>query len=78
MPKLAVITPRKFIRVISRLGFFRYSKAKGRGSHLVMAHPDGRKIVVPMHSKDIPTGTFLAMLKDINISKQEFVDLLKS
>lgn len=75
MPKLPIVTPSKLIRVISKLGFFRYSK--GRGSHIVMAHIDGRKIVIPMHSKDIPTGTLLAMLKDIQLSKQEFVDLLK-
>ncbi len=70
MPKISVITPKRFIQVIARLGFFRYSK--GKGSHLVMAHRDGRKVVVPIHSGDIPAGTLLAMLRDIELTKEEF------
>ena len=75
MPKLPVVTPKKLIRVLVRLGFFRYSK--GRGSHIMMVHTDGRKIIVPMHSKDIPKGTLAGMLKDIKISKDELIELLR-
>ena len=77
MPKLPVVTPRKMIRALTRLGFNVYSK-KGRGGHIMLAHPDGRKTIVPMHSKDIPTGTLLAILKDIKISKEEFVEMLSN
>ncbi len=76
MPKLPVVTPKKMIRALSRLGFDIYSKM-GRGSHIMMAHADGRKTIVPMHSKDIPAGTLLAILKDIRISKEEFIKALK-
>ncbi len=75
MPKLPVVTPKRFVQVIEKLGFFRYSK--GKGSHLVMAHLDGRKVTVPVHSKDIPTGTLLAMLRDIDLTKKEFISYLR-
>ena len=75
MPKLPVVAPKKMIRALSRLGFDIYSK-RGRGSHIMMTHRDGRKTIVPTHSKDIPTGTLLAILKDIKISKEEFAKVL--
>lgn len=43
----------------------------------MMAYPDGRKTIVPMHSKDIPSGTLFAILKDIKISKDEFLEALR-
>jgi len=43
-----------------------------------MKHSDGRRTVVPMHSnKDIPKGTLLAILKDIQITKEEFMEILQ-
>ena len=72
MPKLPVITPAKFIRALQVLGFFR---VRQKGSHLVMAHADGKRVVVPLHSKDIPPGTLTGMLKDIEISKDTLVKL---
>ena len=47
------------------------------GSHRVMKHADGRRTTVPMHGKDIPKGTLLAILRDIEITKEDFVKLLK-
>lgn len=74
MPKLPVITPRRFIAVLKKLGFFEH-RQHGT-SHLVLKHPDGRRAVVPMHSTDIPTGTLLGVLRDCEITKQQLIDLL--
>jgi predicted RNA binding protein YcfA (HicA-like mRNA interferase family) len=46
------------------------------GSHLVLKHSDGRRTTVPVHSKDIPKGTLLAIIKDAKISKEDFLELL--
>jgi len=73
MPKLPVVTPKQLIRVLSRLGFFR---DHSKGSHFIFYHQDGRRAVVPMHSRDIPKGTLLGILKDIDIAKDEFIRLL--
>ena len=76
MPKLPVIKDRELIRVLHRLGLFEHPE---RGtSHLVFKHPDGRRTTVARHpGKDIPRGTLRAILRDMNISTEEFVTFLK-
>lgn len=76
MPKLPPVKDRQLIRVLKKLGFFEHPE---RGtSHLVFAHSDGRRTTVSRHpGKDIPRGTLRAILRDINISPEEFIKLLK-
>lgn len=76
MPKLPIIKPRQLIAVLKKLGFFEHPQ---RGtSHVVFAHADGRRTTVARHAgKDIPRGTLRAILRDINISIEKFVELLK-
>jgi len=76
MSKLPVIKDRELIRVLHRLGFFEHPE---RGtSHLVFKHPDGRRTTVARHpGKDIPRGTLRAILRDMNISTEQFVNFLK-
>jgi len=75
MSKLPAIKDRELIQVLKKLGFFEHPE---RGSsHLVYKHPDGRRTVVARHpGKDIPRGTLRAILRDINISIDEFNKLL--
>jgi predicted RNA binding protein YcfA (HicA-like mRNA interferase family) len=42
------------------------------GSHVVLRHPDGRQTYVAMNPGDILTGTLRAMLKQANLSEEEF------
>lgn len=76
MPKMPVVKAKEAVKVILKLNFKQHSKMKG--SHLILKHNDGRRTTIPMHGKDIPTGTLLAILRDIKVSKEEFVKLLKS
>ena len=75
MPRLPQITARKLIRALLRLGFIEH---KERGtSHLVFSHPDGRRTLVSRHgSKTIKKGTLHGILRDLNISAEEFRRLL--
>ena len=73
MPKLPVISAKKLIRILEGIGFYR---GRSRGSHLIMINADGRRTVVPMHGRDIPSGTLLAILKDLNLSKEDLARLL--
>lgn len=45
------------------------------GSHIVLRHHDGRQTYVAMHTKDIPIGTFKSILKQANITENEFLDI---
>lgn len=76
MPHLSVIKDKDLIKFLKKVGFLEHSE-KGT-SHLVFRHPDGRRTTVARHSKDIPNGTLRSILRDINISPDEFRKLLKS
>lgn len=76
MTKLPIIKDRELIQVLRKLGF---SKHPQRGtSHLIMVHPDGRRTTIPIHpGKNIPRGTLKGILRDLEISTEEFIQLLK-
>ena len=70
MGRLPVLRAREVIRALRRLGFRR---ARQRGSHIIMTHPDGRSTSVPDHgSKDIPPKLLRDILKEAKLSAQEF------
>lgn len=75
MPKLPVVKSKDLVKALRAVGFLEHRQRST--SHLVMKHNDGRRTIVPMHSnKDIPKGTLLAILKDIQITKEELINLL--
>jgi predicted RNA binding protein YcfA (HicA-like mRNA interferase family) len=63
-------SPQHLIKLLELKGFL---LKRITGSHHIFFHPESRKtIVVPAHGKrDIPTGTFLSILKQAGISKEE-------
>jgi predicted RNA binding protein YcfA (HicA-like mRNA interferase family) len=63
------LTPKKVIGILKKNGFlFKRSK----GSHFIFQHPvTKRRIIVPYHSKDLPTGTLISILKQAGISKND-------
>ncbi len=75
MSRLPSIKPKKLIQALKKLGFYEHRQ---RGtSHLVMVHSDGRRVIVAVHSgRDIPKGTLHGIIKDIEMSPEEFRKLL--
>ena len=52
-------------------------KIRQKGSHTFFVHKDGRVTTIPVHgNKVIPIGTLKAILKDIEISNNDFGKLL--
>lgn len=74
MPKLPQIKPKKIEKVLLQLGF---SKHKGKDSHIVFKHPDGRRTVIAVHNRPIRTGTLKAILRQIDLPIKEFLKLTK-
>jgi len=73
--KLPRITCRQLIQVLKRAGF---EEQRQRGSHLTMRRSsDGRRVTVPVHEgRIIPPGTLRAILRDADISPDQFHELL--
>ncbi len=69
MSKIPSLTPKDLIRILAQRGFM---LDRSRGSHQVWLHPESRKrVVVPMHKKDIPSGTLYSILKQAGIDKED-------
>jgi predicted RNA binding protein YcfA (HicA-like mRNA interferase family) len=75
MPKLPNIKGKQLLRVLRGIG---YDLDHIQGSHHVLRRSDGKKTTIPVHGrKEIPKGTLLGILTDLDISKEEFISLLK-
>ncbi len=74
MPRAPRVTASKLIRVHKKLGFTEH--AEHGSAHLVFSHSDGRRTLVSRHRGDIKKGTLAGILRDLNISSEEFRRLL--
>ena len=74
IPALPSVTGREVAKALVSAGFQQISV---RGSHLKLAHPDGRRTIVPVHGgHDIPKGTLASILRQAHLSAAEFANLL--
>ena len=71
MNRLTPLKPIEVIRILKNLGF---EPIRQKGSHIYFRHPDGRSTVVPFHKgEDIGKGLLNAILKDIELSWEDFI-----
>jgi predicted RNA binding protein YcfA (HicA-like mRNA interferase family) len=74
MPKLPPSSPDDVVRVAKRIGF---AFDRQKGSHAVYIRvADGLRIVVPMHRKQLKTGTLRSLVSDMKISVEHYMELL--
>lgn len=74
MPKLIVIKPKQLIALLYTLGF---EERDAQGSHTLFKHPDGRTTTVAVKSKEIGRGLLRKILRDIDLSVEEYEELRK-
>ncbi len=46
-----------------------------KGGHRLYAHPDGRVVVIPFHSGELPRATFKKILKAAGLTEEEYRNL---
>ncbi len=72
--KLRPLPADKVIKALKRLGF---EVIRQKGSHIFLQHPDGRTTVVPVHpGEDIGRGLLRKIIRDVNITREEFFDVV--
>lgn len=79
MKKLPVVSSDDVIKALKK-GGFEYAPKRGKGSHTALYKIDekGRKLLVIVPKRrEIPKGTLLSVLQQANLSKDDFVGLLK-
>ena len=68
------VSGKKLIKVLQKQEF---EVLRIKGSHHFLKHPDGRCTTVPVHkNENIGIGLFIKILKDCDISKQDFKNML--
>lgn len=74
MSGLAIISPKEMVRILLKLGF---KEIRQNGSHKFFKHDDGRCTVIPIHGKDLKRGLIKGILKDINLSDEQYEETRK-
>ena len=69
MSKLTIIPSKDMVRILEILGF---EEVRQKGSHKNFKHNDGRTTVVPFHGEDLGRGLIRKILKDVEISVEEY------
>jgi predicted RNA binding protein YcfA (HicA-like mRNA interferase family) len=75
MPQLPVLKPKQVLRALQSAGFYIHHQ---RGSHarLFSRNRPELHVTIPMHNKDLPEKTLRAILRQAELSVEEFIDLL--
>ena len=70
MSKLVLIDALSLEKLLIKIGFI---KVRQRGSHSFYRHTDGRTTTIPFHvSKDLPRPLLREILREINLSVDEY------
>ncbi len=72
MDKLPIISAKELIKILTRLNYY---PIRQKGSHITLRSPDYPQITVPFH-KEIAKGTLMAIIREIGITKEQFMQLI--
>ena len=74
MSRLVLMDAVTLEKLLFKLGF---EKMRQKGSHAFYRHNDGRTTTVPFHvGKDLPRPLLRKILREINISVEEYNNLI--
>ena len=74
MSKLPAVRPSDLARIAQRIGFV---LDRQKGSHAIFFRAaDGKRIVIPMHSRDLKPGTLHGLLEDMGLTREKLIELL--
>ena len=67
------VTSKTLIKILIRHGFI---LDRTKGSHQVFYNQQtGKRVVVPVHTRDLPKGTMLTILKEAGLTKDDLKNL---
>ncbi len=70
-PRLPAISAAKLLKILRSHGF---EVTRQSGSHVVLRHPAGRRVTVPVHrSRDLGRGLLRRIMKDAELSRKDIV-----
>ena len=74
MTSVPSLTGKELLSILKSAGFV---VLRVKGSHHFLHHSDGRSTVVPVHAGEtIGPGLFAKILRDCDLSREQFLNLL--
>ena len=73
MTRLPLISGDEFVKAVHKIG---YVWDHTEGSHMILLHSSGRRLSVPRH-KELGRGLLRFLVRDVGLSKEEFIKLLR-
>ncbi|MBU4285186.1 type II toxin-antitoxin system HicA family toxin [Patescibacteria group bacterium] len=70
MPKF--LNPRYIIKILEKRGFIYLSQKGSHKKYKKVIKQNALIVIVPMHSREIPIGTFKSILRQSNLQKEDF------
>lgn len=75
MSIIPILTPKELLGILLKAGF---NVIRQKGSHIWLSHPiTQRSTTIAMHAKDFSRNMISKILKQVGISVQELLRLLK-
>lgn len=72
--RIPTYTADEIIKKLQKLGF--NQRPRTGSSHVRLFHPEGRRVTVPLHKgEDVGRGLLRKILRDINVSPDEFANI---
>lgn len=73
MTKLPRLSGKELCKIVEKLGF---KFIRQTGSHVVYEHQDGRRVVIPVHSREeLGPGLLTKIIKhDLQMTREEFLN----
>jgi len=72
MSKLPVCSGQDAVHAFGKLGYLLDHQT---GSHVILRHPNLRRLTVPNH-RELAKGTLRTLIREAGITKEQFVELL--
>ncbi len=74
MSEFPSVSGKKLLKLLKKEGFL---VVRIKGSHHFLKHENGNCTTIPVHkNENIGIGLLLKILRDCDISKQEFMDMM--
>lgn len=77
MQPLPVLKAREVLNILLKAGFYIHHQT---GSHARLFHKTRieLRVTIPIHSKDVPQGTLKRILRQADLTQEEFLRLAKN
>ncbi len=73
MAKLPIFSGREIVKILEKIG---YCRIRQSGSHIRLACPNRKPVTVPDY-KRVSRGLLRKIIRDAELSREEFIDLIK-